>query len=112
MKRRIHTVFMKQFVVICISVFMIMELRYLIQIKCAEYIEGSSQQVWQKFNRCRCETTNEDWLWSTRQQLKYKYSKQDLLDIANMVISLSTYKQMDTSSIRRIRKLRLNQRGK
>ena len=112
MKRRIYTVLIKQFVVVCIGVFMIMELRNLIQITCTEYIEGSSQQTWKKLIKYKCETTNEDWSWSIRQQLKYKYSKQDLLDIANMVISCSTYKWMDTGLIRRIRKLRLNQRGK
>ena len=51
---------------------------------------------------------NEDQLWSTRQQLKYKYSKQELLDIASMVIYGRTYRQMDNESIIRIRKLRLN----
>ena len=86
-----------------------MELRNLIQIRCTEYIEdqGSSQP-----NKYKCDTTNEDWSQSTRQQLKYKYSKQDLLDIANRVISGRKYKQMDMESIRRIRKLRLNPRGK
>ena len=67
MKSRTHTVLRKQFVVICIGVFMIMELRNLIQIECTEYIEdkGSSQQIWQKpYN---CDTTNEDQPWSTRQ---------------------------------------------
>ena len=82
------------------------------QIKCSDYIEGSSQQVWHKFNKHKCETTNQDWSCSIRQQLKHKCSKQDLLDTANMVIFNSTYKRMDTGSIRRIRKLRLNQRGK
>ena len=87
---------------------MIMELRNLIQIECTEYIEdkGFSQQIWQKpYN---CDTTNEDQSWSTRQQTKYKYSKQNLLDIASRVISGRTYKQMDMESIIRIRKLRLN----
>ena len=51
-------------------------------------------------------------MWSTRQQSKYKYSKQDLLDIASRVIYGRTYKQMDNESIIRFRKLRLNQRGK
>ena len=92
MKRRIHPVLMNRFVIVCIGVFIIMELRNSIQIRCTEYIEGSSQQTWQKFNNYKCETTNEDWSWSTRQQLKYKYSKQDLLDIAYMVISCSIYK--------------------
>ena len=114
MKSRTHTVLRKQFVVICIGVFMIMELRNLIQIECTEYIEdkGSSQQIWQKPNKYNCYTTNENWSWSTRQQSKYKYSKQDLLDIVSRVISSRTYKQMDMESIIRIRKLRLNQRGK
>ena len=89
-------------------------MRNLIQIGCTEYIEdkGSSQQIWQKPNKYNFGTTNDDRFWSTRQQLKYKYSKQDLLDIASRVISGRTYKQMDTESIIRIRKLRLNQRGK
>ena len=95
-----------------ICVFILMELRNLIQMKCTDYTEGSSHQVCHKFNKHKCETTNEDWSCSIRQQLKHKYSKQDLLDIANMVVSHSAYKQMDTGSIRRIRKLRLNQRGK
>ena len=112
MKSRTHTVLMKQFVVICMGVFMIMELRNLIQIECTKYIEdkGSSQQIWQK--PCNRDTTNEDQSWSTRQQSKYKYSKQDLLGIASRVISGRMYKQMDTESIITIRKLRLNQRGK
>ena len=93
MKRRIHTALMKQFVVVCIGVFMIMELRSLLQIRCTEYIEH--QGTWS--------ATKEDWLQSTRQQLKYKYSKQDLLDIANRVISGRTYKRMDMGLIRRIR---------
>ena len=107
MRSRALTVLKKQFVVICIGVFLIMKLRNLIQIGCTEYIEdqGSSQQMWQKPNKYKCDTTNKDWSWSTRQQLKYKYSKQDLLDIASRVISGRTYKQMDTGSIRRIRKL-------
>ena len=49
--------------------------------------------MWQKpYN---CDTTDEDQSWSTRQQTKYKYSKQDLLDIASRVLSGRTYKQMD-----------------
>ena len=114
MKSRTHTVLRKQFVAICIGVFMIMELKNLIQIECTEYIEdkGSSQQIWQKLNKYNCDTTNKVWSWSSRQQTKYKYSKQDLLDIASRVISGRTYKQMDKESIIRIRKLRLNQRGK
>ena len=82
--------------VICIVVFMITELRNLIQIECTEYIEdkGSSQQISQK--QYNCDITNEDHSWSTRQQSKYKYSKQDLLDIVSRVISDRTYKQMDT----------------
>ena len=107
MKSRTHTVLRKQFVVICIGVFMIMELKNLIQIEYTEYIEDnrSSQQTWQKpYN---CDTTNEDRSWSTRQQIKYKYSKQDLLDIASRVISGRTYKRIDMESIIRIRKLRL-----
>ena len=94
--------------VIGISVFMIMELRNLIQIECTEYIEdiGSSQQKWQKPNNF--DTTNEDRSWLSKQQLKFKYSKQDLLDISSMVVSSRTYKQMDMESIIRIRKLRLN----
>ena len=89
---------------------MIMELKNCIQIECTEYIEdkGSSQQIWQKPNKYNGDTTNEGRSWSTRQQLKYKYSKQDLLDIASRVISGRTYKRMDTESIIRIRKLRLN----
>ena len=80
MNSRTHTVLKKQFVVVCIGVFMIMELRNLIQIGYTEYIEdqGSSQQIWQKPNKYTCDTTNKDWSWSTRQQLKYKYSKQHL----------------------------------
>ena len=68
MKSRTHTVLRKHFVVICIGVFMIMELRNLIQIECSEYIEdkGSSQHMWQKpYN---CDTMYEDQSWSTRQQ--------------------------------------------
>ena len=57
MKNRTHTVLMKQFVVVCIGVFMIMEPRNLIQIRCTEYIEDQGL----------CSTTKEDWLWSTRQ---------------------------------------------
>ena len=108
MKSRTRTVLRKQFVIICIGFFMIMELRNLIQIECTEYFEdkGSSQQIWQK--PCNGDTTNEDMLWSTRQQSKYKYSKQDLLDLASRVIYGRTYKQMDNESIIRIRKLRLN----
>ena len=98
MKNGTYTVLMKQFVVVCIGTFMIMELRNLIQIRCTEYIEVQGS----------CSTTKEDWSQSTRQQLKYKYSKQDLLDIASRVISARTYKQMDMELIRRIRKLRLN----
>ena len=108
MKSRTHTALRKQFVVICISVFMIMELRNLKQMGCTKYIEdiGPSQQIWQKpYN---CDTTNEDQLWSSKQQSKYKYSKQDLLDIASRTISGRTYKQMNMESIIRIRKLRLN----
>ena len=91
---------------------MIMELRNLIQIECSEQFEdkGSSQQTWQKLGND--DTTNEDKLWSTRQQPKYIYSKQDLLVLASRVIYGRTYKQMDNESIIRIRKLRLNQRGK
>ena len=65
MKNRTHTVLRKQFVIICIGVFMIMELRNLIQIECTEHFEdkGSSQQTWQKLGNG--DTTNEDKLWST-----------------------------------------------
>ena len=89
MKSRTHTVLRKQFVVICIGVLMIIELKNLIQIECTEYIEdkGSSQQIWQKPNKYNGDTTNQDRSWSTRQQIKYKYSNQDLLDIASRVIS-------------------------
>ena len=59
MKWRIYTVLMKQCVVVWIGVFIVMELRNLIQIKCTEYIEGSGQQVWHNFNKHKCETTNE-----------------------------------------------------
>ena len=47
MKSRVCTVLRNQFVVICIGVLMIMELKNLIQIECTEYIEdkGSSQQI-------------------------------------------------------------------
>ena len=89
MKSRTHTVFKKQFMAMCIGVFMKMKLSNLLQIGCTEYIEdqGSSQPIWQKPNKYKCDTINEDWSWSARQQLKYKYSKQDSLDIASRVIS-------------------------
>ena len=108
MRNRTHTVLRKQFVIICIGVFMIMELRNLIQIECSEHLEDkrSSQQTCQKLGNG--DTTNEDKLWSTRQQPKYIYSKQDLLVLASRVIYGRIYKQMDNESIIRIMKLRLN----
>ena len=91
-----------------------MELRNLIQIKCTKYTEGTSQQEWHTNNKHKVhvgEVNNKGWSCSIRQQSKYRYLKQSLLDIANMVNSHSTHKQMDIGSIRKIRRLRLNQRG-
>ena len=59
-----------------------------------------------------CEFDNKGWSCSIRQQSKYRYSKQSLLGITNIGNTHSTYKQMYTGSIRRIRRLRLIQRGK
>ena len=95
-----------------------MELRNLTQIKCTKHTEGTegtSQQECHNNNKHKVhigEFNNKDWSCSIRQQSKYRYSKQSLLGIANIVNSHSTYKQMDTGSIRKIRRLRLNQRGK
>ena len=58
------------------------------------YMKGTSQQEWQN-NKHKVhigETDNKDWSCTIRQHLKYRYSKQSLLDIANMVKSHSKYK--------------------
>ena len=72
-----------------------MELRNLIQIKSTKYTEKTSQQEWHNNNKHKVhigEFDNKGRSLSIRQESKYRYSKQSLLGIANMVNSHSTYK--------------------